>query len=58
MEATWVDWLLVIGTGGVAFHGLTYHDANGEKPWVHLLFGSIGLIFCIRFLFHNILGIW
>ncbi len=58
MEGSWIDWLAVIVTGAIAFHGLTYRDANGERPWVHLLFGAIALIFCIRFLFADILGIW
>lgn len=57
MNQALVDWLLVAGTGAVAYHALTYRDANGEKPWVHLLFGCIALIFCLRFLFEA-LGIW
>ena len=58
MGGTWVDWLLLLGTGGVAVHGLTYRDAQGEKPWVHLLFGSIALMFFLRTLFADILRIW
>ncbi|MGI9406945.1 MAG: hypothetical protein ACR2O4_11305 [Hyphomicrobiaceae bacterium] len=53
-----VSWICVIATGAVAFHGLTYRDARGERPIVHLLFGAIALLFCLRFLFVDILGVW
>jgi len=53
-----IDWIAVIATGAIAAHGLTYKDANGERPWAHLLFGSIALMFCMRFLFSDILKIW
>lgn len=49
---------MIVGTGAIAFHGLTYRDANGDRPWVHLLFGSIALMFFFRTLLHDILGIW
>ncbi len=58
MQGQWIDWLAVIVTGIIALHGLTYRDANGERPWVHLLFGSIALIFFLRFLFADILKLW
>ncbi|MDA7947481.1 MAG: hypothetical protein MPJ78_08385 [Hyphomicrobiaceae bacterium] len=58
MAGTWVDWLFLAGTGFVAFHGLTYRDKNGDRPWVHLLFGSIALIFFFRVLLHDVLRIW
>lgn len=51
------DWVFVIVTGAVALHGLTYRDADGERPWVHLLFGSIALLFCVRVLFVDILDV-
>jgi hypothetical protein len=50
-----LDWLFVLVTGLVAIHGLTYRDKNNDRPWVHLLFGSIALLFCIRVLFVDIL---
>ncbi|MFP4537140.1 MAG: hypothetical protein ACLFPA_02450 [Dichotomicrobium sp.] len=53
-----VNWIFVIVTAAIAFHGLTYRDANGDRPWVHLLFGSIALIFCIRVVFADILELW
>ena len=58
MQGHLIDWIAVIVTGVIALHGLTYRDANGERPWVHLLFGSIALLFCIRFLFGDILRLW
>ncbi len=50
-----VDWLFVIVTGAVAWHGLTYRDENGETEIGHLLFGAIALLFCLRVLFVDIL---
>ncbi len=58
MGGTWIDWLLVACTGLIAFHALTFHDESGDRPCVHLLFGSIALMFFFRFLLHNILDIW
>ena len=58
MSGTWVDWLAVIVTGAIAVHGLTHRDDNGDRPWVHLLFGAIALMFFTRFLFADILDIW
>ena len=49
------DWIFVLVTGLVAYHGLTYRDKNGETEWVHLLFGCIALLFCLRVLFVDIL---
>ncbi len=44
------DWLFVIVTAAIAYHGLTYRDENGESDFVRLLFGCIALLFCIRVL--------
>lgn len=51
------SWIFVIVTGAVAYHGLTFRDKEGEREWVHLLFGSIALLFCMRELFVEILGL-
>ncbi len=53
-----VTWICVIATGAVAFHGLTYRDARGERPIVHLLFGAIALMFCLRFLLLDVFGLF
>ena len=51
------DWIFVLITAAVAYHGLTFRDQQGEREWVHLLFGSIALLFCLRVLFVDILGL-
>ncbi len=53
-----MNWGFVIVTAIIAYHGLTFRDNDGERPWVHLLFGSIALIFCIRVLTADILHLW
>lgn len=58
MGGTVVDWIAVMVTGVIAIHGLSYRDAKGERPWVHLLFGAIALMFFMRFLLADILRIW
>ena len=50
-----MDLIFVVVTAAVAYHGLTYRDAEGEREWGHLLFGAIALIFCLRVLFFDLL---
>ena len=52
-----IDILFVFVTGFVAYHGLTYRDENGETEVGHLLFGAIALVFCIRVIFVDMLGL-
>lgn len=52
-----IDIVFVLVTGAVAWHGLTYRDKNGERPWVHILFGAIALLFCFRVLVFDLLGV-
>ena len=49
-----VDWIFVLVTGLIAWHGLTYRDADGERDLVRTLFGCIALLFCLRVLFVDI----
>ncbi len=49
------DWVFVVVTGAIAYHGITYRDKDGESNIVHLLFGCIALLFCLRVLFVDIL---
>ena len=49
------DWVFVIVTAAIAWHGLTYRDESGESDFVRLLFGCIALLFCIRVLVVDIL---
>ncbi|MFQ5785280.1 MAG: hypothetical protein ACE5H8_10710 [Alphaproteobacteria bacterium] len=57
MSGDLFDYVFVAVTGFVAFHGLTYRTEEGETEWVHLLFGCIALVFCLRGIFVDILGL-
>ncbi len=46
---------LIAVTGFIAYHGITYRDENGEMEFGHLLFGCIALLFCLRFLFVDLM---
>jgi len=50
-------WIYFLVTLGIAWHGLTYKDADGDRPSAHLLFGLMALAFAMRFLFVDILGL-
>ena len=50
-----MDILFVIITALIAWHGLTFRNADGKKDFVRLLFGAISLLFCLRVLFFDIL---
>jgi hypothetical protein len=52
-----VDIVFVLVTGAIAYHGLTYRDEEGQSDVGHLLFGAIALLFCLRTLFVDILGL-
>jgi hypothetical protein len=54
---TLVDWLFVLVTGVIAYHGLTYRTADGDRDLVRTLFGCIALLFCLRVLFVDILDL-
>lgn len=49
------DYIFVIITAAIAYHGLSFRTEDGESETVHLLFGAIALLFCIRVLFVDIL---
>lgn len=57
IETTLLDWVLVFVTGFIAYHALTHRTETGDRDWVRLLFGCIALLFCVRFLFVDILGL-
>jgi hypothetical protein len=57
MDGSFADWLILVGTGVVAYHSLTFRDKDGEKDWVRLLFGCIAALFFVRVLLVEILGI-
>lgn len=51
------DYVFVLVTGFIAYHGITWRDAEGENDFGHLLMGSIALLFCLRILFVDILAL-
>ena len=51
------NWIFILATGIIAWHGITYRDKEGEKDFVRLLFGCIALIFFMRVLLVDILNI-
>ena len=51
-----MDIFFVIVTALIAWHGLTFRDADGKKDFVRLLFGAIALQICLRVLFYDIFG--
>lgn len=52
-----VNWLFVLVTGVIAYHGITYRTPQGERDTVRTLFGCIALLFCMRVLFVDILDL-
>lgn len=52
-----VNMLFLVVTAVIAFHGLRYRDANGDRPFVHLLFGCIAAVFFFLVLFQDVLGV-
>ena len=56
-ETTLIDLVFVAVTGFIAWHGLSFRDDNGDTEWVHLLFGAIGLLYCLWVLGHDLLGL-
>lgn len=53
---TLMNVVFLIVTGGIAYHGLTYRDAEGNSDTVRLLFGCIALLFFFRVLFVDVMG--
>ncbi len=49
------DYIFILLTGIIAWHGLTYRDEEGESEIGHLLFGAIALLFFFRVLLVDIL---
>lgn len=53
-----IDFLFLLVTGFIAYHGITYRDEEGEMDFVRLLFGCIALLFFVRVLLADVLGVW
>lgn len=54
---TLFNYLFVLVTGVIAYHGLTYRTPDGDRDLVRSLFGCIALLFCLRVLFVDILDL-
>lgn len=54
---TLMNLVFLIVTGAIAYHGLTYRDAEGESDTVRLLFGCIALLFFFRVLFVDVMDL-
>jgi len=52
-----VNWVFLIVTGFVAWHGIRFRDAEGNTDFVRLLFGSIAAVFFFMVLFQDVLGV-
>ncbi len=50
--------IFVLITAFIAYHGLSFRDEAGEPETGHLLFGAIALLFCLRVLFVDLLGLF
>ena len=51
-----MNFIFIMITAFIAWHGLTFRDKNGERDFVRLLFGSISLLFCLKVFFFDVLG--
>jgi hypothetical protein len=53
-----VDFIFLVVTGFIAYHGLTYRDEEGERDSVRLLFGCIALLYFFWVLLADVLEVW
>ena len=53
-----IDGFFLLFTGAIAYHALTHRNADGENDIGHMLFGAIALLFFMRVLLVDVLGIW
>ena len=51
-----MDFIFIIITALIAWHGLTFRDNDGNRDIVRTLFGTISLLFCLRVLFMDVLN--
>ena len=52
-----LDLIFLVATGVVALHALTWRDKQERSDWVRLLFGCIALVFFLRVLLIDIIGL-
>ena len=53
-----VDGIFLLFTGAIAYHALTHRNEDGQNDIGHMLFGAIALLFIMRVLLVDILGVW
>ncbi|HSH42593.1 MAG TPA: hypothetical protein VK973_10770 [Arenicellales bacterium] len=54
---TLMNLVFLLVTGGIAWHGLTFRDEQGNSDTVRLLFGCIALLFFFRVLLADVIGL-
>jgi len=52
-----VNLVFLVATFLVAWHGISFRDADGKTDFVRLLFGSIAAVFFFMVLFQDVLGL-
>ena len=52
-----IDIVFLVVTAAIAVHAVTYRDKQGKADWVRLLFGCIALVFFLRVLLVDVLGL-
>ncbi len=52
-----IDIVFLVVTAAIAVHAVTYRDKQGKADWVRLLFGCIALVFFLRVLFVDVIGL-
>jgi hypothetical protein len=58
MEGSLIDYIFLVITGFIAYHGLTYRNAEGAPEFGHMLFGAIAMMFFFRVLLADVLQVW
>jgi hypothetical protein len=52
-----INWIFLIVTGFIAWHGIRYRDAEGRTDFVRLLFGAIAAVFFFMVLMQDVLKV-
>ena len=58
LDDKWFDVIFVVVTALIAWHGISFRTKDGERDWIHALFGCIALFFCIWVLTHDLFEIF
>lgn len=53
-----LNFVFLLVTGAIAWHGLTWRDEEGNSDTVRLLFGAIALLFFLRVLFVDVFRVF